>query len=42
VVVGPAIVESSTTVILLRAGDHAVVTDIGWLDIEVVKSANMS
>jgi N-methylhydantoinase A len=34
-VVGPAIVESRTTTILLRPSDHATVTATGWLDIEV-------
>ncbi len=32
---GPAIVETTTTTILLRAGDEAVVTPSGWLDITV-------
>lgn len=32
---GPAIVESSTTTVLLRAGDRAEVTPLGWLDIAV-------
>ncbi|MDX1376742.1 MAG: hypothetical protein R3357_14335, partial [Burkholderiales bacterium] len=30
---GPAIVESQTTTVLLRAGDRATVTRQGWLDI---------
>ena len=30
---GPAIVESATTTILLRSGDSATVTPLGWLDI---------
>ncbi len=30
---GPAIVESATTTILLRAGESATVTPLGWLDI---------
>jgi N-methylhydantoinase A len=34
-VTGPAIVESSTTTVLLRAGDRAEVTKLGWLDIAV-------
>ena len=34
-VAGPAIVESSTTTVLLRAGDRAEVTELGWLDIAV-------
>ena len=32
---GPAIVESATTTVLLRAGDRATVTPEGWLDIAV-------
>ena len=32
---GPAIVESTTTTVLLRPGDHATVTPQGWLDIAI-------
>jgi N-methylhydantoinase A len=32
-VAGPAIVESAMTTVLLRPGDEAVVTELGWLDI---------
>ena len=32
---GPAIVESATTTVLLRAGDAACTTPHGWLDIEI-------
>ena len=32
---GPAIVESPTTTVLLRPGDTATVTPLGWLDIQV-------
>ena len=32
---GPAIVESATTTVLLRAGDSAVTTPYGWLDIDI-------
>jgi len=32
---GPAIVESATTTVLLRPGDHATVTPQGWLDIAI-------
>ena len=32
---GPAIVEAATTTALLRAGERAVVTPLGWLDISV-------
>jgi N-methylhydantoinase A len=35
VVEGPAVVESATTTILLRAGDRASTTAFGWLDIRV-------
>jgi N-methylhydantoinase A len=35
VVEGPAIVESSTTTVLLRTGDRAEATPLGWLDISV-------
>jgi N-methylhydantoinase A len=34
-VAGPAVVESPTTTILLRARDTATVTPFGWLDIAV-------
>ena len=34
-VTGPAIVESATTTVLLRAGERATVTPHGWLDIRV-------
>ncbi|MDF1794781.1 MAG: hypothetical protein P1U88_22925, partial [Thalassobaculaceae bacterium] len=34
-VMGPAIVEASTTTVLLRAGDTATCTPRRWLDIEV-------
>ena len=32
---GPAVVESGTTTVLLRAGDRATTTPVGWLDIHV-------
>jgi N-methylhydantoinase A len=32
---GPAIVESATTTVLLRAGERALVTPQGWLDIRL-------
>ncbi len=32
---GPGIVEAATTTVLLRAGERAVVTPLGWLDITV-------
>jgi len=39
-IAGPAIVESRTTTILLRQGDHANVTKTGWLDIKVGEVAS--
>jgi N-methylhydantoinase A len=35
VVEGPAIVETSTTTVLLRQGDRAQATPLGWLDVAV-------
>ena len=35
---GPAIVEAATTTALLRAGERATVTPLGWLDIKVALS----
>ncbi len=32
---GPAVIESATTSVLLRLGDHARTTAFGWLDIQV-------
>jgi N-methylhydantoinase A len=32
---GPAVVESATTTVLIRNGDHALVTPHGWLDIRI-------
>jgi N-methylhydantoinase A len=32
---GPAVFESATTTVLLRAGEHATVTPRGWLDIRL-------
>jgi N-methylhydantoinase A len=34
-VTGPAIVESAMTTVLLRPGEHATVTPLGWLDIAI-------
>ncbi len=34
---GPAIVESATTTVLLRPGDQAVATLLGWLDIAITR-----
>ncbi len=35
VISGPAVIESATTTVLMRAGDTARVTAFGWLDIAV-------
>jgi N-methylhydantoinase A len=35
IVEGPAVVESSTTTVLLRVGDRAEATALGWLDVSV-------
>jgi N-methylhydantoinase A len=35
VVHGPALFESATTTVLIRQGDHALVTPHGWLDIRL-------
>jgi N-methylhydantoinase A len=35
VISGPAVIESSTTTVLLREGDFAKATPLGWLDIAV-------
>jgi N-methylhydantoinase A len=32
---GPAVVEATTTTVLLRPGDRALVTPLGWLDIRM-------
>jgi N-methylhydantoinase A len=37
IVEGPAVVESSTTTVLLRAGDRAEATSLGWLDISIAE-----
>ena len=34
-VVGPAVLEAATTTVLLRGGDEAKVTPLGWLDVTV-------
>jgi N-methylhydantoinase A len=34
-IAGPAIVESAMTTVLLRPGEHATVTPLGWLDIAI-------
>ena len=33
IIAGPTIVESAMTTVLLRPGEHAAVTPLGWLDI---------
>ena len=35
---GPAVIEAATTAVLLRPGDRAQVTGIGWLDIALTDS----
>jgi len=34
-IVGAAVIESATTTVLLRPGDHAITTPFGWLDIRI-------
>jgi N-methylhydantoinase A len=34
-IAGPALIEAAMTTVLLRAGDRAIVTPLGWLDIAV-------
>ncbi|MEM7253130.1 MAG: hypothetical protein AAF493_17070, partial [Pseudomonadota bacterium] len=34
-IAGAALIESATTSVLLRSGDHATVNALGWLDITV-------
>jgi N-methylhydantoinase A len=38
-IIGPAIIESATTTVLLRPADRATVTPQGWLDIAVPSAA---
>jgi N-methylhydantoinase A len=37
VVAGPAVLEAATTTALLRPGDRATVTALGWLDVQVTR-----
>src|SRR5262249_47979218 len=39
ILAGPAIVEAAMTTILLRPGDSAAVTPLGWLDITIPRRA---
>lgn len=39
-IVGPALVSSETTTVLLGRGDHAGLTPYGWLDIAVARKAS--
>jgi len=39
-IAGPAVVESPMTTVLLRPGDRATVTPLGWLDIAIPKFAS--
>jgi N-methylhydantoinase A len=32
-IAGPAVIEAATTTVLLRPGDRAQVSEIGWLDV---------
>ena len=34
-IVGAAVIESATTTVLLRPGDYASTTALGWLDIHI-------
>jgi N-methylhydantoinase A len=34
-IAGPAVLEAATTTVLLRPGDEAKVTALGWLDVTV-------
>jgi N-methylhydantoinase A len=36
-IAGPAIIESAMTTVLLRPGDRAIVTTLGWLDVAIAK-----
>jgi N-methylhydantoinase A len=36
-IAGPAIIESAMTTVLLRPGDRAIVTTLGWLDVALAK-----
>ena len=35
---GPAVIEAATTTVLLRAGDRAQVSEIGWLDVALLET----
>jgi N-methylhydantoinase A len=39
-IAGPAIVESAMTTVLLRSGERATVTPLGWLDISLPRRRN--
>jgi len=39
---GPVLVESETTTVLLRAGERALVTPHGWLDVRLPAVPNGS
>jgi N-methylhydantoinase A len=38
-ITGAAVIESATTTVLLRSGDHAKTTAFGWLDIRIETAA---
>ncbi len=42
IIAGPAIVESAMTTVLIRPGDRAAVTPLGWLDIAVATRSEPS
>jgi N-methylhydantoinase A len=37
-IAGPAVIEAATTTVLLRAGDRAQVSEIGWLDVALTET----
>jgi N-methylhydantoinase A len=37
-IAGPAVIEAATTTVLLRPGDRAEVTGIGWLDVALTEA----
>jgi N-methylhydantoinase A len=41
-IVGPAMIEAVTTTVLLRPGDRAQVTEIGWLDVTLTDARGVT
>jgi N-methylhydantoinase A len=37
-IAGPAVIEAATTTVLLREGDRAQVSEIGWLDVTLTET----